>query len=43
MKLLLELLEPGKFGEDIAKNLSRLQDIIDDNNLIITNVLKLVS
>lgn len=37
-----ELLLPGIFEYDVEKNLTRLQDIIDDNHLSILNVINLV-
>lgn len=37
-----ELLLPGIFGYDVERNLTRLQDIIDDNHLSILNVMNLV-
>lgn len=37
-----ELLIPGIFGYDVQRNLTRLQDIIDDNHLSILNVMNLV-
>ncbi|XP_014478704.1 PREDICTED: sodium channel protein Nach-like [Dinoponera quadriceps] len=43
MKLLNELIVPGVFGYDVKKNLTRLQDIIDDNNLSILDVMKAIT
>lgn len=42
MRLMNELLLPGIFEYDVEKNLTRLQDIIDDNHLSILNVMNLV-
>jgi len=42
MRLMNELLRPGIFGNDIQRNLTRLQDIIDDNHLTIFKVMDLV-
>lgn len=42
MRLMNELLIPGIFGYDVQKNLTRLQDIIDDNSMSILDVVKLV-
>lgn len=39
---MLELVMPGIYGSDLTKNLSRLQDILDDNNLSIMEVVDLV-
>ncbi|KAF7381985.1 hypothetical protein HZH66_013417 [Vespula vulgaris] len=39
-RLLLELLDPGVFEHDVTENLTRLQDIIDDNGLTITEVME---
>lgn len=41
-RLLLELLDPGVFGHDVTENLTRLQGIIDDNGLTITEVMEKV-
>ncbi|XP_011860453.1 PREDICTED: sodium channel protein Nach-like isoform X2 [Vollenhovia emeryi] len=41
MRLMNELLLPGIFGYDVRRNLTRLQDIIDDNHLSILNVMNL--
>ncbi|XP_036139828.1 sodium channel protein Nach isoform X2 [Monomorium pharaonis] len=43
IRLMNELIIPGLFGYDIQKNLTHLQDIIDDNQLSILNVMKLVT
>jgi len=42
MRLTAELLVPGVFGYDVQKNLTLLQQIIDDNNLSILDVLNSV-
>jgi len=42
MRLMNELIIPGIFGYDVQRNLTRLQDIIDDNHLSILNVMNLV-
>ncbi|KAL2713497.1 sodium channel protein Nach-like [Vespula squamosa] len=42
-RLLLELLDPGVFEHDVTENLTRLQDIIDDNGLTITEVMEKVT
>ncbi|EFN70446.1 hypothetical protein EAG_08741 [Camponotus floridanus] len=42
MRLMNELLIPGIFGYDVEKNLTRLQDIIDDNSMSILDVIQLV-
>lgn len=41
-RLLLELLDPGVFEHDVTENLTRLQDVIDDNGLTITEVMEKV-
>ncbi|XP_015607553.1 sodium channel protein Nach [Cephus cinctus] len=43
MRLLNELLDPGVFGYDVTKNLSRLQDYFDMNNFSIIEVLSKVT
>ncbi|GAB1859033.1 Sodium channel protein Nach [Camponotus japonicus] len=43
MRLMNELLIPGIFGYDLQKNLTRLQDIIDDNSMSILEVVKLIT
>ncbi|KAG5321537.1 NACH protein, partial [Acromyrmex heyeri] len=43
MRLMNELLRPGIFGNDIQRNLTRLQDIIDDNHLTIFKVMDLIT
>ncbi|XP_050450031.1 sodium channel protein Nach-like [Cataglyphis hispanica] len=43
MRLMNELLIPGIFGYDVQKNLTRLQDIIDDNSMSILDVAKLIT
>ncbi|XP_071637546.1 sodium channel protein Nach isoform X2 [Temnothorax longispinosus] len=43
MRLMNELLLPGIFGYDVQKNLTRLQDIIDDNHLSILNVMNMIT
>ncbi|XP_047368017.1 sodium channel protein Nach-like isoform X2 [Vespa velutina] len=42
-RLLLELLDPGVFEHDVTENLTRLQDIIDDNGLTIREVMEKVT
>lgn len=42
MRLMNELLVPGIFEYDVQRNLTRLQDIIDDNELSILNVINSV-
>lgn len=42
MRLMNELLIPGIFGYDVQKNLTRLQDIIDDNSMSILDVVRMV-
>ncbi|KAI4500560.1 hypothetical protein M0802_004522 [Mischocyttarus mexicanus] len=42
-RLLLELLDPGVFEYDIAENLTRLQNILDDNQLTIPEVMEKVT
>ncbi|KAG5315168.1 NACH protein, partial [Acromyrmex insinuator] len=43
MRLMNELLKPGIFGNDIQRNLTHLQDIIDDNHLTIFKVMDLIT
>ncbi|XP_018347417.1 PREDICTED: sodium channel protein Nach-like [Trachymyrmex septentrionalis] len=43
MRLMNELLSPGIFGNDVQRNLTRLQDIIDDNHLTIFKVMDLIT
>ncbi|XP_070520540.1 sodium channel protein Nach isoform X2 [Cardiocondyla obscurior] len=43
MRLMNELLLPGIFGYDVQKNLTYLQDIIDNNHLSIPNVMNLIT
>ncbi|XP_014612219.1 PREDICTED: sodium channel protein Nach-like [Polistes canadensis] len=42
-RLLLELLDPGVFEQDVAENLTRLQNILDDNRLTIPEVMEKVT
>ncbi|XP_011640247.1 sodium channel protein Nach-like isoform X1 [Pogonomyrmex barbatus] len=43
MRLMNELLVPGIFGYDVQENLTRLQDIIDDNHLSVLNIMNLIT
>ncbi|XP_072760901.1 sodium channel protein Nach [Anoplolepis gracilipes] len=43
MRLMNELLIPGIFGYDVQKNLTRLQNIIDDNSMSILDVVKMIT
>ncbi|KAK2581874.1 hypothetical protein KPH14_002336 [Odynerus spinipes] len=42
-RLLVELLDPDVFGHDVTENLTRLQDILDENKLTIPEVIEKVS
>jgi hypothetical protein len=42
MKLLIEMLDPGVFEENLNSNLSVLQDIFDANNYSVSNVMNMV-
>lgn len=37
-----EMIVPGVFGYDVHKNLTFLQDVIDQNNLTILDVMEMV-
>ncbi|XP_032665503.1 sodium channel protein Nach-like [Odontomachus brunneus] len=43
MRLMNELLVPGVFGYDVRRNLTRLQDIIDHNNLSVLDVMRMIT
>ncbi|RLU26310.1 hypothetical protein DMN91_000104 [Ooceraea biroi] len=43
MRLTIELILPGVFGYDVQKNLTRLQNIIDDNDLSILDVISSIT